>query len=132
MVVASDGIWFTEYFGARIARITTGGTAASGSIYEAPVLPDGTADATIPNPSGITKDALGNFWFAEFHSSSQASSTTAGKIGESATATGTLLNEYAGSNGPYDIVYGLDKNIWYTEAVAGSITICLSRLTPLQ
>ncbi|MHB8240249.1 MAG: Vgb family protein, partial [Vulcanimicrobiaceae bacterium] len=98
-----DGnLWFAEYCGNNIGKITP-----SGTITEYPVP---TAYA---NPFDITAGPDGNLWFTE------GSGNNIGKIIPSGTIT-----EYpvptAGA-GPYDITTGPDGNLWFTEQNGNNI-----------
>jgi streptogramin lyase len=99
-----DGnLWFTEFAGDRIGRITLQGTISEFAI------PAGGG-----SPFGITTGPNGDLWFTEFLSS---------KIGELNPATGTFVQiptPTAGSE-PYLITTGPDGNVWFTEAGVGKI-----------
>jgi len=93
-----DGnLWFTEYIGNRIGRITP-----TGRVTEFPLPTTNSA------PQGITRGPDGNIWFTE---------TDANQIGR-ITVAGTLT-EYpvpmANSN-PRGITAGPDGALWFTEA----------------
>ena len=94
-----DGnLWFTEFDGNKIGKITTSGT------FTEYVVPTGNAF-----PEGIAAGPDGNLWFTENNS-------VANKIGK-VTTSGTIT-EYViptGSARPYGIVSGPDGNLWFTE-----------------
>lgn len=94
-----DGnLWFTEYVGNRIGRITPTGT-----ITEYAALPTGSAF-----PTGIAAGADGNLWFTE------SAGTRIGRI----TPTGTVTEFSAGITAfstPLGIAAGADGNLWFTE-----------------
>ena len=116
-----DGnLWFTEYAGNRIGRITPDGiiTEFSEGI---------TAGA---GPVGITVGPDGNLWFTEaFHVSNIG---VIGKIGQ--ITPGGVVTEFEGgiTAGPFDLagLYGIaagpDGNLWFTEASTDKI----GRITP--
>lgn len=51
---ADGALWFTEFAGQRIGRITTGGVISE------------TKAKDNPSPEGIAAGPDGNIWFAEF------------------------------------------------------------------
>jgi streptogramin lyase len=95
-----DGnLWFTEFTGNKIGRITL-----AGGITEFPI--------PTPNsgPRAITAGPDGNVWFTEY---------TANKIGK-ITPSG-VITEYpipTANSSPYGIVTGPDGNLWFTESTA--------------
>ena len=100
-----DGnLWFTEYDGNRVGRITPGGTVTE---FSAGI----TAGA---KPHGIAAGPDGNLWFTE------GLGDNVGRI----TTTGTVT-EFPGSTLAGEITAGPDGNMWFTESV-GSI----GRITP--
>jgi streptogramin lyase len=97
IVAGPDGnMWFTEYGGNSIARITPAGV-----IREFPVP---TANSA---PSGIAVGPDGNLWFTEFNGNSIGQITPAGVVREFAVPT-------PGSQ-PAFIAAGPDGNLWFTE-----------------
>jgi streptogramin lyase len=93
-----DGnLWFTEYMGNRIGRITP-----TGRVTEFP-LP--TANSA---PLGITNGPDGNLWFTETDAKQIGRITVAGTITEYPVPT-------ANSN-PGGITAGPDGALWFTEA----------------
>ena len=89
-------LWFTEYEGNKIGRITLGGT-----ITEFP-LP-----TPYSYPGGITTGPDGNLWFTESESN---------KIGR-ITTTG-IITEFPlpkSRSSPFGITAGSDGNLWFTE-----------------
>jgi virginiamycin B lyase len=90
-------VWFAEYNGNQIGRITTGG-----AIIEYPVP---TASSW---PYGITAGPDGNLWFTEYNVSQVGRITTGGAITEYPIPTAY--------SDPYGIVAGPDKRVWFTEA----------------
>jgi len=89
-------LWFTEFLGGRIGRISTAGAITE---YELPLH-------LSSEPGGIVQGPDGNMWFAEF----------GGRIGR-LTAQG-VLTEFATPNplaGPGLITVGPDGNLWYTQ-----------------
>lgn len=92
-----DGnLWFTEYGGNKIGKVTTTGTITEYSI-----------PTSSTQPVGIAAGPDGNLWFTE---------SVSGKIGK-ITAAGTIT-EYAlpsTSSDPQGIAAGPDGNLWFTE-----------------
>jgi len=108
IALGPDGnLWFTEYAGNRIGRITPAGV-----ITEYP-LPASSA------PIAITVGPDGNLWFCE---------EGGNRIGKMNTS-GTLLAEYdvpTANSGLNDIVAGPDGALWFTEYEGQKI----GRITP--
>jgi virginiamycin B lyase len=93
----SDGnLWFTEYGGNKIGRITTGGAITEYTI------PTGSS-----GPWGITSGPDNNIWFTEMGGNKIGCVTTGGSFTEYTIPTG--------SSGPSGITSGPDNNIWFTE-----------------
>jgi hypothetical protein len=88
-----SNLWFTEFSGNQIGRITP-----AGAITESPIP---TANS---EPSGIAAGPDGNMWFTEFFGN---------KIGR-ITPDGTI-NETPGGNQPFGIAAGPDGNLWFAE-----------------
>ncbi|MDB5042286.1 MAG: putative antibiotic hydrolase [Candidatus Eremiobacteraeota bacterium] len=132
-----DGnLWFTEYFGTSIARITTGGAITefdtSGGTTNLAVGPDNNVWFTqrvmsrvgyilpgAPNtvttfpipgggdPSGIVKGPDGNLWFTEQKNQ---------KIGRvSTTGTFTMIDTPNTTSDVSSITVGPDGNLWFTD-----------------
>src|SRR5438034_737511 len=101
-----DGnLWFTEYSGNNIGRITT-----SGAITEFP-LP--TANSA---PFGITAGPDGNLWFTEFVGNKIGRITTSGAITEVPLPTA--------NSAPYGITAGPGGiRLWFTEASGDKIAV---------
>jgi streptogramin lyase len=100
IVAGPDGnLWFTEFNGNKIGRITT-----EGVITEFPI--------PTPNsgPRGITAGPDGNLWFTETSGNKIGKITVAGAITEYAVPTANAT--------PYGIVTGPDQNLWFTEHTA--------------
>jgi hypothetical protein len=98
-----DGaLWFTEFFGNKIGRITTGG-----SVSEFPIP---TADS---RPNGIVAGPDGALWFTEFSGNKIGRVTTAGSFSE-------FLIPTPGSD-PTAIAAGPDAALWFTERAANKI-----------
>jgi streptogramin lyase len=103
-----DGnLWFTEFNGNQIARITL-----AGKITQYPV-PTGGA-----KPDGITVGPDGNLWFAEWGGDQIGRITPAGKITEYSVSTA--------NSDPSGIATGPDGNLWFTEPGGDQI----GRITP--
>ena len=105
IAVGPDGaLWFTEFYGNNIGRITT-----AGAITEYPIPTSSSA------PQGITAGPDGALWFVE--------GGGVGKIGRITTA-GVVTNEYpvpTSGSGPLGIVAGPDGALWFTEGVGNNI-----------
>ncbi|HEY8772990.1 MAG TPA: HYR domain-containing protein [Gaiellaceae bacterium] len=100
-----DGnLWFTEYAGSRIGRITTAGAVTE---YSAGI----TAGSS---PYGIAAGPDDNLWFTEFIGDRIGKITTAGAVTEYS------LGITAGSR-PHGIAKGGDGNLWFTEQVGNRI-----------
>src|SRR5205823_4806177 len=67
----AGNLWFTEYYGNKIGRITT-----TGAIAEFPLPAD------LSDPDGITAGPDGNLWFTEYGGNNIGRITTAGVITE--------------------------------------------------
>ena len=103
-----DGnLWFTEFGGDRIGRITPSGTVTE---YSAGI----TAGS---DPNDITTGPDGNLWFTEY------AGNRIGRI----TPAGVVTEYSAGiTNTSFDITAGPDGNLWFTEAGGDQI----GRITP--
>jgi streptogramin lyase len=109
ITLGPDGhLWFTEYDGNKIGRITV-----AGNITEFP-LPTPNA-----GPQGITAGPDGNVWFTE---------VSAGQIGK-ITPSGTVT-EYPIVYRPWLIDSGPDGNIWFTIDSPGGTVNKLGVITP--
>jgi streptogramin lyase/single-stranded DNA-binding protein len=98
-----DGnLWFTEWSGNRIGRITPSGTIAE--------FPMPTASSS---PNVITTGPDGNLWLTEWGSNKVGRVTPAGVITEFPVPT-------TGSS-PGGIVTGPDGNLWFTEESGNKI-----------
>ncbi len=116
-----DGnLWFTEYPGHQIGRITPSGTIT---------------EFALPTPNsgsfGITAGPDGNLWFTECALDSNGFCIGGSKIGR-ITPSGTIT-EFAVPNAdglpdssPWDITAGPDGNLWFTEIYGHQI----ERITP--
>lgn len=99
-----DGnLWFVEFNGDKIGKITPTGTVTE---YAIPT--------SNTSPEGITSGPDGNLWFTEQYGASQI-----GKI----TPGGTITEYPTPSNGsaPTDITSGPDGNLWFTENFGNKI-----------
>ena len=93
-----DGnMWFTEYQGNAIGRITPDGT-----ITEYPLPTAGS------QPNGIAAGPDGNLWFTEYAGNQIGRITPAGTITEYPLPTADGL--------PNEIAAGPDGNLWFTES----------------
>jgi streptogramin lyase len=99
-----DGnVWFAEYLGNKIGRMTPGGSITEFTIP--------TQDS---HSNGITAGPDGNVWFVEGLGNKIGRITPAGSITE--FQTGLSPN-----SGPRDITAGPDGNLWFTENYAQKI-----------
>lgn len=109
LAAGPDGnMWFTEYKGEKIGRITTSGAISEFSIP--------TEKA---RPEGLTVGAEGNLWFDERNGNKIGMITPSGTISEFAIPTP--------ESEPEDIALGPDGNLWFTEYKANKI----GRITPV-
>jgi virginiamycin B lyase len=98
-----DGnLWFTEFLGNKIGRVTP-----RGAITEYPVPTVGG------DPEGIAAGPDGNLWFTEFNGDKIGRITTGGAITE------FPLPSY--DSWPYGIAAGPDGNLWFCELNANQI-----------
>ncbi len=98
IVTGPDGnLWFTEFSGDKIGRITPTGT-----------ITEFTVPTASSNPAEITAGPDGNLWFTEFSGDKIGRITPAGIITEFTVPT-------TGSE-PFGITAGPDGNLWFTEA----------------
>ncbi len=98
-----DGnLWFTEFDGNKIGRITTAGA-----------ITEFTIPTTGSTPYGITAGPDGNLWFAEMNGNKIGRITTSGAIAEFTIPTA--------SSYPITITSGPDGNLWFAEAGADKI-----------
>ena len=103
ITIGPDGaLWFTEFVGNKIGRITT-----SGVITEYPIPTQGS------QPYGITAGPDGALWFTEYGGDNIGRITTGGVITEYPIPT-------QGSQ-PYGITAGPDGALWFTEIVSHNI-----------
>jgi streptogramin lyase len=98
-----DGnLWFTEWNGNKIGKITPAGTIT---------------EYTIPTggsyPVAITAGPDGNLWFTEQLGNNIGKITTSGTITEYAIPTGGSY--------PHGITAGPDGNLWFTEYYGNNI-----------
>lgn len=118
-----DGnVWFVEYAGNKIARMTPTGTLTEFS----------AGLSSNAGVAGITAGRDGNLWFTE---------STANKIGR-ITPSGTITQFSTGisaGSAPNGIVAGADGNLWFTETAgsrigrittAGSVTEYSTGISP--
>jgi streptogramin lyase len=109
MTSGPDGnLWFTEYTGDKIGRITPDGTITE---FDVPTAAAG--------PNTITAGPDGNVWFTEVGGNRVARITPAGVITEFSAGI-TSASE------PWGITAGPDGNVWFTEFAADKV----ARITP--
>jgi serine/threonine protein kinase/sugar lactone lactonase YvrE len=89
-------LWFAEYNGNKIGRISP-----SGTITEFPVPTAGS------DPDGITAGPGGNLWFTEYNGNKIGRISPSGTITEFPVPTA--------KSGPDGITAGPDGNLWFTE-----------------
>jgi virginiamycin B lyase len=105
ITVGPDGnLWFTEWFGNKIGRLTP-----AGQVTEFPI-------PTLQSfPDGITAGPDGNLWFTENQGNRIGRITPAGVITEFPLSTST--------SSLYSITTGPDGNLWFSGVqVIGRIT----------
>ncbi len=111
-----DGnLWFTEFCGDRIGRITRTGTITEFSTGLSPGVScrPGIAPGTFP--AWITAGPDRNLWFTEFCEN---------KIGRINPKTGTITEFSTGlsaDSGPDGITTGPDGNIWFAQEIGNEI-----------
>ena len=106
LATGPDGnVWFTNYGGRSIGRITPTGAV---SRFTAPA---------IDQPYGIAAGPDGNMWFTDVGSDAIGRITPAGTV-----ATFTDASTFA----PYRLTSGPDGNLWFTNYGGGTI----GRITP--
>jgi virginiamycin B lyase len=100
IVAAPSGdIWFTEFFGNRIGRIS-----ASGQVTEFAVR--------VAGPVGITTDPAGSVWFTE---------ETGDAIGRMSPSGAVTEYRLPPRTGPEGITVGPDDAVWFSEFTADRI-----------
>ena len=96
-------MWFTEFDGNKIGRITTAGTI--------------TNEFTVPTansgPVGIAPGPDNALWFTEYQGSKIARVSTAGVFAEFSLPTA--------SSQPFGVVKGPDGAVWFTDQALGEI-----------
>ena len=117
IAAGSDGaLWFTEYEGDKIGRITTGGAISE---YPIPTAPSA--------PYGIAAGPDGALWFTEQVAGRIGRITTSGAISEYPIPTAASM--------PVGIAAGPDGALWFTETLGnkiGRITTPTPTLAPCQ
>jgi|GEM_PF-4371684 len=115
IALGPDGnLWFTEFTGDRIGRITPHGVVTE---FSAGMTP-------FSNAVGITAGPDGNLWFTE----NAGFSTNTGRIGR-ITPAGVITEFSAGIPSgavPVSIAAGSDGNLWFTDSTAPRV----GRITP--
>jgi streptogramin lyase len=147
IVAGADGaVWFTEYRGNNIGRITT-----TGSITEFSVAPN-------VEPDGLAVDSVGNLWFTEHANDAVVRMTTGGtqssniyvgasgsgpfgiavgadgrtylvlqntnkivNIVDNGGGTSVYIEDTPAGSNPMDIASGPDGNLWFTEVTTNKI-----------
>jgi sugar lactone lactonase YvrE len=105
-----DGnLWFTEFLGNRIGRITPAGVVTE---FNAGISPNAA-------PLSITAGPDGNLWFTEQTGNQIGRITPAGVVTE--FSAGISAGAY-----PFAITAGPDGNVWFTEGSGNRI----GRITP--
>jgi hypothetical protein len=109
-----DGnLWFTEFYGDRIGRITPAGVVTEFS----------TGVSTNSHPDGIAAGPDGNLWFTEFDGNRIGRITPAGAVTEFSTGIGAASK-------PDGIAAGPDGNLWFTELDGNRIARVNVELAP--
>jgi streptogramin lyase len=104
-----DGnLWFTEWAGNKIGRMTTSGAVTE---FTLPLSPEIAPGVTSNRPSGITAGPDGNLWFTEWAGNRIGRMTLSGMLTE------FLLP--AVRSFPTFITAGSDGNLWFTESGCG-------------
>jgi streptogramin lyase len=112
MAPGPDGnLWFTEYGGNNIGRITP-----SGVVTEFPV------PTRQSEPLGIAPGPDGNLWFADAARNRVWRITTSGVMDDFRVPTQDAA--------PYDIAPGPDGNLWFTEFLGNNIGRITDRAVP--
>ncbi len=114
-----DGnLWFTEYRGSRIARITPAGVVTEFSL-----------PAPNRQPSHITAGPDGNLWFTEGSPGGIGRITTAGVVTE---FLGGSTPGFTANRIPSGITTGADGNLWFTETrdPGAVVRVSLPSVTP--
>lgn len=99
-----DALWFTEYLGNKIGRITTAGVITE---YPVPMVGSEVSQLT-----SITAGPDGALWFTEGYAGKIGRVTTAGVITEYAVPSGTR---------PGGITAGPDGALWFTSTHSGGV-----------
>jgi streptogramin lyase len=111
VVAGPDGaLWFTEFAGDKIGRITT-----EGSIGEYPIPTPGA------QPDDMTLGPDANLWFAETAGNKIGRITRAGAISE--------FDGLAPGSQPTAVAAGPDGDIWFTERALARPTGKIGRMT---
>jgi streptogramin lyase len=104
LVVGPDGaLWFTEYFGNKIGRITTDGTITEFALP----IPHGSPNSLVVGPDGA-------IWFTEYQGNKIGRITPKGVITEFALPTPE-------SEQPSAIIAGPRGSLWFTEFFGNKI-----------
>lgn len=105
-----SALWFTEFDGDAVARITTFGRVTE---YFVPRRPGRITGAT-PNsqPHDIVAGPDGNLWFNDFGGNKVGRITPQGVVTEFSLPP---RPENPSGSGPYGITVGVDGALWFTE-----------------
>jgi trimeric autotransporter adhesin len=121
---AADNIYFSDNFNHRIRKINTSGTITTiAGTGTAGSVGNGTeaTNAQFNSPHGLTIDAIGNFYIADYNNNLVRKINSAGTI---TTIAGTGISGYSGDGGiatsaalnrPYGIVVDAFGNIFFSE-----------------
>ena len=112
IIVGSDGnLWFTEFYGNAVGRITPQGTITEFFVPSRPHRNPG--DLPQSQPHALALGADGNIWFPDMGGNMIARITPSGRLTEFA------IPAHAGdpfSSYPYSIAAGSDGALWFTES----------------
>lgn len=109
ITVGSDGnLWFTEFYGNAVGRITPQGTITE---FLVPSRPQSNLPESQPHALALGPD--GNIWFPDMGGNKIARITPSGTLTEFAIPahSGDPFSSY-----PYSIVAGPDGALWFTES----------------
>jgi len=98
--------WFTEQGASKVARMTP-----DGDIHEFPLEKVGTY------PLGITPGNTGRFWFTE------RTGNALGEIIDQGDLSYIVEHPLAAGTGPFEIAFGPDNHVWFTEVDSGKVGV---------
>lgn len=117
-----DGaLWFTEFYGNAVGRITPQGHITEFFVPPRPGRPSG--DLPESQPHDIVAGPDGNLWFDDFGGDKIGRITPSGALTEFSLPS---HRENPNGSGPYAVAVGPDGALWFTEAMGmriGRITV---------